>query len=130
MKFLSMFAVLGFCTIAATPLMAEDAGVKLTGCQSKIQDINHKIAVAKSSGNTYQVSGLEKALSEAQGCSDATLRAERESKVSKAKQEVEERQSDLDAAVAKGDVKKINTRKEKLATSREELQRAIDELNE
>lgn len=129
MKSLSMLVILGLCTIAVTPAIAGDVVAKPTGCQAKTQGINDKIAVAKKQGNTYQISGLEKALSEAQGCSDASLKAERESKVSKAKQEVAERQSDLDTAIAKGDVKKINTRKEKLAASREELQGAIDELN-
>ena len=46
-----------------------------------------------------------------------------------AKHEVSRRQADLEKAMKKGDAERINKRKDKLATSRKELQEAVDELD-
>lgn len=109
---------------------APDAGTELKGCAAKEQDIQNQITRAREASNTSQLEGLEIALGEMQAnCTDEGLRKEREGKVLDAKREVSKRQADLDKAMSKGDPEKIDTRKEKLAEARKELQEAVDELD-
>jgi hypothetical protein len=130
MKTIAPLALLATLAALSSPLMASEATPELTGCAAKQQDIRHQIAQAKAAGNSAQQSGLETALEQSTTrCTDAGLQKERENKVLQARHEVSERQADLDKAVKKGDSEKINTRKEKLAESRKELQEAIDELD-
>ncbi|WP_028623285.1 DUF1090 domain-containing protein [Pseudomonas sp. Ant30-3] len=130
MKRFSPLALLTLCSVLATPLMAAEEAPGLTGCAAKKQAIVTQIEQAKAHGNTQQQAGLEKALSEVTThCTDASLKKERENKVLEAKHEVGERQADLDKAMKKGDPERINKRKDKLAESRKELQKALDELD-
>ncbi|MDQ3201051.1 MAG: DUF1090 domain-containing protein [Pseudomonadota bacterium] len=130
MKRFSPLALLTLCSVLATPLLAAEEAPALTGCAAKKQAIVTQIEQAKSHGNTEQQAGLEKALSEVTThCTDASLKKERENKVLDAKHEVSERQADLDKAMKKGDPERINKRKDKLAESRKELQKALDELD-
>jgi len=130
MKRLSPLALLTLCTVLAGPLMADEEAPGLTGCAAKKQGIINQIELAKSHGNADQQAGLEKALSEVSAnCTEASLKKERENKVLDAKHEVSRRQADLDKAMKKGDPEKINKRKDKLAQSRKELQKAVDELD-
>ncbi|MHC8405340.1 DUF1090 domain-containing protein [Pseudomonas sp. TMB3-21] len=130
MKRFSPLALLTLCSALATPLMAAEEAPAVTGCAAKKQTIVTQIEQAKSHGNTEQQAGLEKALSEVTAhCTDASLKKERENKVLDAKHEVSERQADLDKAMKKGDPERINKRKDKLAESRKELQKALDELD-
>ncbi|WPP00250.1 DUF1090 domain-containing protein [Pseudomonas sp. HR96] len=121
--------ILALCGAMAAPSMASEAAPPLTGCAAKQQDIRQQIDHAKAAGNSNQVAGLQKALSEStRHCTPASLQKERENKVLKARQEVAQRQADLDKAMKKGDADKINTRKDKLAQARKELQQATDDL--
>ncbi|MGF6151013.1 DUF1090 domain-containing protein [Pseudomonas fluorescens] len=130
MKFLSPLVMLALCGVMATPLMAAEEAPQLTGCAAKRQSISNQIEQARAHANAGQQAGLEKALSEAtEHCNDASLKKERENKVLDAKHEVSRRQADLDKAMKQGDAEKINKRKDKLAESRKELQRALDELD-
>ena len=75
--------------LLASPLMAADAAPELTGCAAKKQAITLQLEQARAHGNSNQVAGLEKALSEVNAhCTDAGLRKERENKVLEAKHEV------------------------------------------
>ena len=130
MKLLSPLALFTVCGLLAAPLMAADTAPELTGCAAKKQAITLQLEQARAHGNSNQVAGLEKALSEVEAhCTDAGLRKERENKVLEAKHEVSKRQADLDKAMKKGDPEKIDKRKNKLAESRKELQEALDHLD-
>ncbi|MBO4967317.1 DUF1090 family protein [Pseudomonas sp. FSL R10-0056] len=130
MKLLSPLALFTVCGLLAAPLMAADTAPELTGCAAKKQAITLQLEQARAHGNSNQVAGLEKALSEVEAhCTDAGLRKERENKVLEAKHEVSKRQADLDKAMKKGDPEKIDKRKNKLAESRKELQEALDQLD-
>lgn len=130
MKLLSPLALFTVCGLLAGPLMAADTAPELTGCAAKKQAITLQLEQARAHGNSNQVAGLEKALSEVEAhCTDAGLRKERENKVLEAKHEVSKRQADLDKAMKKGDPEKIDKRKNKLAESRKELQEALDQLD-
>ncbi len=130
MKLLSPLALFTVCGLLAAPLMAADTAPELTGCAAKKQAITLQLEQARAHGNSNQVAGLEKALSEVEAhCTDASLRKERENKVLEAKHEVSKRQADLDKAMKKGDPEKIDKRKNKLAESRKELQEALDQLD-
>ena len=130
MKLLSPLALFTVCGLLAAPLMAADTAPELTGCAAKKQAITLQLEQARAHGNSNQVAGLEKALSEVEAhCTDAGLRKERENKVLEAKHEVSKRQADLDKAMKKGDPEKIDKRKNKLAESRKELQEALNQLD-
>ena len=130
MKLLSPLALFTVCGLLAAPLMAADTAPELTGCAAKKQAITLQLEQARAHGNSNQVAGLEKALSEVEAhCTDARLRKERENKVLEAKHEVSKREADLDKAMKKGDPEKIDKRKNKLAESRKELQEALDQLD-
>jgi len=130
MKLLSPLALFTVCGLLAAPLMAADTAPELTGCAAKKQAITLQLEQARAHGNSNQVAGLEKALSEVTAhCTDAGLRKERENKVLEAKHEVSKRQADLDKAMKKGDPEKIDKRKNKLAESRKELQEALNQLD-
>ncbi|MEJ3588446.1 DUF1090 domain-containing protein [Pseudomonas bubulae] len=130
MKLLSPLALFTVCGLLAAPLMAADTAPELTGCAAKKQAITLQLEQARAHGNSNQVAGLQKALSEVEAhCTDAGLRKERENKVLEAKHEVSKRQADLDKAMKKGDPEKIDKRKNKLAESRKELQEALDQLD-
>jgi len=130
MNFLSPLALLTVCSLLATPLLATEETLELTGCAAKGQAISTQIDQAKTNGNSDQQAGLEKALSEVTAhCTDSSLKKERENKVLDAKHEVSRRQTDLEKAMKKGDSEKINKLKDKLAKSRKELQDALSELD-
>lgn len=129
MKLLSPLALFTVCGLLASPLLAAEEQPGLTGCAAKRQAISEQIEQARAHGNSNQQAGLEKALSEVtEHCTDAGLRKEREQKVLDARHEVNQRTKDLDKAMKKGDAEKINKRKDKLAESKQELQKALDEL--
>ena len=131
MKPLPFLTALALCCAVATPLLAADEdAAELKGCAAKQQAINEQVEQARAHGNGAQQAGLEKALAEnKEHCTDAGLQKERENKVLDARHEVAKRQADLDKAMKKGDADKINSRKDKLAQSRKELQQALDELD-
>ncbi|MEB0204844.1 DUF1090 domain-containing protein [Pseudomonas sp. CCC3.1] len=130
MKRFSPLVLLTVCGLLAAPLMAADQAPEPTGCAAKKHAITLQLEQARAHGNSNQVAGLEKALSEVNAnCTEAGLKKERENKVLDAKHEVSKRQADLDKAMKKGDPEKIDKRKTKLAESRKELQEALDQLD-
>lgn len=117
--------------LTSAPSFAEsEASAALTGCAAKRQAISSQIEAAKAHGNSGQQAGLEKALSEVESnCTDESLRAERQADVTKAEEEVSERESDLREALAAGDKDDINKRQNKLQEARSELQQAREQLS-
>lgn len=129
MKHLSLLALLTTFSLASTLALADEAGT-LKGCAAKQHDIEAQLEQARAHGNTHQQQGLETALAQVKThCTDASLRKEREQKITKAQHEVQERQAELQTATEKGDPGKIDKRKEKLAESQRELQAAQAELH-
>ncbi|MCO7594345.1 MULTISPECIES: DUF1090 domain-containing protein [Pseudomonas] len=130
MKPLCSFALFTVLGLASASLQAAQPDPGLTGCAAKRSAIENQLEYAKKHDNWGEIRGLEKALKEnKEHCTDAGLRAEREQKVRKAEREVQERESDLREAQAKGDADKISKREKKLAESREELEAAKRELD-
>lgn len=115
---------------SASSFAESTTNAALTGCAAKRHSISSQIEVAEAHGNSSQQAGLEKALKEVESnCTDAGLRAEREAKLVKAKEEVSEREVDLREALAGGDKDDISKRQSKLHEARAELQQAQDELS-
>jgi len=95
-----------------------------TGCEAKRQNIAQQIDYARTNGDSYRVTGLEKALSEVNAhCTDEGLRAERESDVRKKERKVEERREELAEAQA-------DRRTDKITKKQRKLEEALDELND
>ena len=84
----------------AVSLFALSAGSYATTlCQEKEQNILKEISYAEKHQNQNRIDGLNKALSEVRAnCSDSQLRADHQKKIAKQKDEVAERQQDLDEA--------------------------------
>lgn len=115
--------------LLATSAVAAETTKTLTGCAAKRDEIQQQIEHAKAAGNSAQQAGLEKALSQVKNnCTDEQLEKSREQKVLEAQHEVKRRESDLQKAMAKGDPEKIDTRKNKLAEARKELDEAKKQL--
>lgn len=131
MKSLPLLTMLALCCAVSTSLLAADEGPpEVKGCAAKQLQINSQIDQARAHGTSDQLAGLEKALAENRShCTDAGLQKERENKVLDARRDVAKRQADLDKAMKKGDPDKINSRKDKLAASRKELQEALDQVD-
>lgn len=129
MKTLSFVALLAACGLFTPFALAADA-TALKGCDAKKANLQTQIDYAKAHNNSHQQAGLQKALDEVNAhCTDASLRQEREQKITEAKHEVAERQADLAEANKKGDADKISKRQAKLAESQKELQDAMSELD-
>ena len=91
-------------------------------CGEKEQDIQREIGYAEKHNNQHRIDGLKKALSEVRAnCSDSSLRAEHQKKITRQKAEIEERKADLNEARQKGDPEKIAKREKKLAEAEDEL---------
>lgn len=129
MKILSFVTLLAACGLFTAVAHAADP-TALKGCAAKKADLQTQIDYAQAHNNTHQQAGLQKALDEVNAhCTDASLRMEREKKITEAKHEVSERQADLAEATKKGDADKISKRQAKLAESQKELHDAMSELD-
>ena len=116
-------------SLLAGTAMAAETTPTLTGCAAKRAEISTQIEAAKAAGNSAQQAGLETALAEVKkNCTDEQLEKSREQKVLDAQHEVKKRESDLQKAMAKGDPEKIDSRKNKLAEARKELDEAKKQL--
>lgn len=118
--FTSILAIYAEAAFAAEPSPA---------CEAKRANIEAQISEATARGRTRELAGLKQALKNNKAhCTDQSLANEREAQIRKAQREVEERERDLREAQAKGDVKKIATRKAKLEEARTDLAEAAKPL--
>ena len=126
MKTSVLFAALGVALISF-PGMGSASDDFAGGCKRKEQAIETKMEYARKHGNQEQLRGLEEALSQVRRwCSDGSLRAKAELKVLEKQDKVQERQADLDKAVAEGKgEKKIAKLQRKLGEAKEELAQAV-----
>ena len=115
-------------TVASVFLLAGNAWA-YKDCKAKEQMLERKIAIAKAHGNPHKVTGLERALANVRlYCTDDSLRGKAEMKALDKREEVMEREADLEEARATGDAKKIAKREKKLAEARAEAAEAEKEL--
>ena len=122
MKTSVLFAALGVALISF-PGMGSASDDFVGGCKRKEQAIETKMEYARKHGNQEQLRGLEEALSQVRRwCSDGSLRAKAELKVLEKQDKVQERQADLDKAVAEG---KGEKKRAKFAAQVERGQRGI-----
>lgn len=126
MKTSVLFAALGVALISF-PGMGSASDDFAGGCKRKEQAIETKMEYARKHGNQEQFRGLEEALSQVRRwCSDGSLRAKAELKVLEKQDKVQERQADLDKAVAEGKGEKKRAKlQRKLSEAKEELAEAI-----
>lgn len=81
--------------------------------------------------NTYRIAGLQKALRETEEhCTGPQLLKQRQMKVEEKKRKVAECQAELEQARENGTPKKIAQKQKKLDHAREELQEALNRLNQ
>ena len=115
-------------TAVATILLMLASGLAHAqeSCAGKEADIRRQLDHAREHSNAGQIQGLETALEKVRThCTDAGLQAERQDDIDEARQEISEREADLQDALRDGDPKKIETRERKLAESREELREIL-----
>lgn len=125
----SLIVTLLATSLFTAPLWANDQPAPAGGCAAKQQHISQQIEQAKATGNSAKQAGLQTALKAVQEhCTDSSRLREQEDKALKAKQEVSQREADLKKALGTGDAQKVDKRKEKLATSRKELEDAQTQL--
>ncbi|OTG88405.1 hypothetical protein B9T31_01340 [Acinetobacter sp. ANC 4558] len=118
-----MFAT---CLIPFTAIKAE----QLQGCAAKKHNIERQLQYAKQAGNTYQIQGLERALEKTTTyCNDKNLNNQQLKKIAEKERKVEKRQQELNQAQAKNDLKKITKSQKKLAEAQAELKEAKRNLN-
>ena len=87
-------------------------------CQEKEQDIQREISYAEKHHNQSRIDGLRQVR---ENCSDSKLKADHQQKIAKQREEIAERQRDLQEARKKGDADKINKRQHKLNEAQQEL---------
>ncbi|MBA1261841.1 DUF1090 domain-containing protein [Stutzerimonas stutzeri] len=97
-------------------------------CASKEADILRQLEHAREQGNTGRIEGLETALGKVRAhCTDAGLQAERQEEIDEAREEIREREAELQEALREGDPKQIEKRERKLAEAREELREVLED---
>lgn len=95
-------------------------------CASKEADILRQLEHAREQGNAGRMGGLETALGKVrEHCTDEGLQTERQEEIDEAREEVREREADLQEALRDGDSKKIEKRERKLAEAREALREIL-----
>lgn len=95
-------------------------------CAAKETEIRRQLEHAQEQGNAGRIRGLETALREVRAnCTDAGLQAERQEMIDEARDEVAEREADLQEALRDGSAGKIEKRQRKLAEAQEELREAL-----
>lgn len=126
MKLNKILIILSTIIIPFTAVNAE----KPTGCAAKKQNIETQIKYAKDAGNTNRVRGLEKALAETNAhCTDTNLTQQRQQKINEKERKVQKRQQELNEAKSKNDAQKIAKKQKKLAEAQTELNEAKRNLN-
>ncbi|MQR00703.1 DUF1090 domain-containing protein [Glaciimonas soli] len=115
-------------TLAATILISLPALAQSpvpAGCAAKRASLEKEMDYAKAHGNSGRIAGLQTALDAVRNnCSEASLAAEREEKITEKTHAVEEKKADLKRAQASGSPKKIAKSKSKLAHAEAELEEA------
>lgn len=111
--------------VITMPMWISSAFADMTGCSEKKTAIRMQIEDSRIHGNTYRISGLEKALSEVnEHCDEHELVQQKRQKVEEKVHKVEQRQREYDAAKRSGQADKIRKKLQKLDEAKEELAEA------
>ncbi len=125
---LSLIAVL-----AITPAIAQTQAncSVLKGCEQKFCEIEMQLTMAKQSGNTDQVAGLQMALDNARtSCDDSRLKAALSAKLAEANQDLVLYQADLQQAEQGNQKDKILKYRKKLDEITSEINRLKQQLSQ
>ncbi|WP_312241221.1 DUF1090 domain-containing protein [Pantoea sp.] len=114
------------------------AQASIESCATKQAALEKEIRIAQQYGNSAKVNSLKKALAEVKAhCTNSSVTEDAqkkirklESKVSDKQRDIQETQSDLREAQAKGDMKKVEKYQRKLAEKQADLREAEAELNQ
>lgn len=99
------------------------------GCEKKICEIEHKIAIAKSKGNNNKVYGLSIALKESKSnCSNQSLLEDLVYEIEEVKEEVLEYEDDLKEAIADEKPDKVRKYNDKIEKEKIKLKKLEAEL--
>lgn len=119
--------------LAIAPAMAQSPAscASLTGCEQKFCEIEMQLNMAKQSGDTHQVAGLQMALDNARtSCSDNRLKDALRTKLATANQDLVRYQADLQQAERSGNKDKIQQHRKKLDEVTSEINRLKDQLRQ
>lgn len=126
-------ATLSLSLILSGPAHAQTSGSQtpaVTGCTAKITRIEQELEYARKRGDQHKIAGLERALKSARSCTEQSLRAEQEEKITEKEKKVEKREAKLKKKQAKGDAEDIRDAEEDLAEAKQELEEARATLHQ
>ncbi len=116
--FTLVFASLSLVALLAiAPALAQTAAScsALKGCEQKFCEIEMQLTMAKQSGDTHQVAGLQMALDNARtSCDDSRLKDALNAKLAEANQDLVRYQADLQQAEQAGNKDKVLKYRNKL----------------
>lgn len=129
-----LFAPLCLVALAAVaPAVAQTQAScsALKGCEQKFCEMEIQLNMAKQTGNTDQVAGLQMALDNARtSCSDTKLKDTLAAKLAEANQDLVRYQADLQQAEQQGKKDKVVKYKKKLEETTSEIKRLNDQLSQ
>ncbi|WP_233008499.1 DUF1090 domain-containing protein [Rheinheimera faecalis] len=119
--------------VAVAPAVAQTQAScsALKGCEQKFCEMEIQLNMAKQTGNTDQVAGLQMALDNARtSCSDTRLKDGLTAKLAEANQDLVRYQADLQQAEQQGKKDKVMKYKKKLEETTSEIKRLNDQLSQ
>lgn len=119
--------------VAVAPAVAQTQAScsALKGCEQKFCEMEIQLNMAKQTGNTDQVAGLQMALDNARtSCSDTRLKDALTAKLAEANQDLVRYQADLQQAEQQGKQDKVVKYKKKLEETTSEIKRLNDQLSQ
>lgn len=116
--------------VAVAPAVAQTQAncSALKGCEQKICEIETQLTMAKQTGNTNQLTGLQMALDNVRAsCSDAQMQQGLSTKLAAANQDLVRYQADLQQAERDGKKDKVMQYRKKLEEITSEIKRLKDQ---
>jgi len=119
--------------VAVAPAIAQSQAScsTLKGCEKKFCEMEIQLTMAKQTGDTAQVAGLQMALDNARtSCSDSRLKDALSAKLAEAHQDLVRYQADLQQAEQQGKKDKVIKYKKKLEEITSEIKRLNDQMRQ
>lgn len=119
--------------VAAAPAVAQTQAScsALKGCEQKFCEMEIQLNMAKQTGDTNQITGLQMALDNARtSCSDTRLKDALTAKLAEANQDLVRYQADLQQAQQDGKQDKVLKYRKKLEETTAEIKRLNDQLSQ
>ncbi|ARU95334.1 DUF1090 domain-containing protein [Tatumella citrea] len=119
-------------------LLAINAASAAETCADKRAAIENQMSYARQHNNSFQLSGLQKALDEVNAhCTPESVRhdarkdiKQAEKKLADKKQDLREAEDDLNQAIARGNSSKIKKYQEKVAEKKQDIEKLNRQLNQ